>query len=178
MNRTRAIKTLVAAAVLASLAGYGISGVAAGREGAPSATAYPPQGSVPDDVVSDLKGFGVEFGDSRTPSSGATVTTLEEAADLAKAEFGLAKDQTVRSASLATVTTNGYGAEQQADPNKPSNIAPAIDHQLVWVITFDSVPMPVFGTGTEAEKETTMSLSSLTVFIDPTKSEFLYALSY
>lgn len=83
-------------------------------------------------------------------------------------------------ATLATVTTYDYGKELEPDPTKPSRIDPAIDHQLVWVITLSDIP-EFFVSGSIRDTATTVPeehLVTSVTLVSSVKPEFLYGLSF
>lgn len=136
---------------------------------------YPAPGDTPEEIVAELEQLNVEV--ASTDAVSDPPVSLEEATDLARAEFGFDKTVEARSASIEAVTTLAYGEERQLDPELPSDVAPAINDQPVWVVTFSDAPIPVMGRSGSGIP-TSYAQGNFVVFVDTEVPQFLYALAF
>lgn len=144
------------------------------------ARAYPDFAPVPADTVRELAALSVDVTDPGVEQDSVAVS-LERAVDVARgdaAQSSVGVSQGV--ASLAIVTTRGFGVDLEPDPTKPPEIQPTIDHELTWVITFTSVPGRVISgrpSGT-AQGSAAEYLGTVVIFVSAQTGEFIYGMAF
>jgi hypothetical protein len=185
----------VAAIAVASIAGFAtismsdassseIGGTGLSFAASPAPRGEPETTSVPDEVIKAVSDHGISMTQVATTAEQVSElevpTSAKSADEVAHSNLGFPSDLVADTATLATVTTANYGTQLEADPSKPSRIAPAIDKRLTWVLTYDSAPMPLLGkAAAESPNEGPSTVESqVLVLVDPSNGEFLYSIGY